>query len=92
MAFFFLFFSNNTKNIKYINKLCVRNDILNWSEAMTYKIFIYTETKGTLVFKNVESYSEEGSFIRFTDSMTKRTLMYPISKAQIEVENHARTE
>lgn len=53
---------------------------------MTYKIFIQTENKGILVFKNVKSYSEEGSFIKFEDSLTKRILMYPISKSQIEVE------
>ena len=53
---------------------------------MTYKIFVNTERNGTLVFKNVENYSEEGSFVKFTDSFTKRTLLYPISKCQIEVE------
>ena len=52
---------------------------------MTYKIFVSTE-RGNLTFKGVKSYSEEGSFIRFKDEVTKRILMYPILKSQIEVE------
>jgi hypothetical protein len=53
---------------------------------MTYKIFVQTENNGTLVFKNVKEYSEVGSYIKFVDVMTKRTLLYPISKVNIEEE------
>ena len=53
---------------------------------MTYKIFIQTTNAGRLTFKGVLSYSEEGSFIQFTDQKTKRVLMYPIVNCQIEVE------
>ena len=51
---------------------------------MTYKIFIHTERAGTLVFKNVKSYSEEGSFIRFVDELTGNTRLFPILNCQIE--------
>ncbi len=53
---------------------------------MKYTIFVHTERAGTLVFKSVKSYSEEGSFLKFTDERTDRTLLYPSRNCQIEVE------
>ncbi len=53
---------------------------------MTYTIFIHTERAGTLVFKGVKEYSEEGSFIKFRDERKDKVFLYPSIKAQIEVE------
>lgn len=53
---------------------------------MTYKIFIHTERSGTLVFKGVKSYEEEGSFLKFKDERTDKIFLYPIINTQIQVE------
>ena len=52
---------------------------------MTYRIFVNT-LNGKYVYKNVEEYTEEGSFLKFKDSLTKKIFLYPISNCQIEVE------